>query len=84
MKFFCLHAEFYDFGSQKACVSDYQTNKKPKSQYRQVPGMTAMKIWLVSEKLANELMNGIRNKNSTLTIFLDFTPMSKIRRRHDR
>jgi len=26
MKYFCLYAEFYDYGSQKACVSDYRSN----------------------------------------------------------
>jgi len=61
MTFYCVHAEFYDYGKIQACITSRQTIKKPKNQFRQVYGMTAFKLWLVNENNANQLFEMINN-----------------------
>jgi hypothetical protein len=61
MRFYCLNVNFYERGEFKCCVTESFRKEKPKSQYRQVYGMTAFKIWILSESTARKIIESIRN-----------------------
>jgi len=61
MTFYCVHCEFYDYGKVKACITSKQTNKKPKNHFKQVYGMTAFQLWLISEERANALCDMVKS-----------------------
>lgn len=77
MTYYCVHAEFYNYGAQKAFLSEKQTETKPKNRYRKTHGLQAFKIWLVSKERADELVQGIINKSLDLDdinyLFTDMT-----------
>ena len=56
MTFYCLQIEFYDYGEIKAAITERETNIKPKSQYRDSPGLRAFKLWLVNKEAAYGLL----------------------------
>ena len=59
--FYCVHAEFYGYGKSKAFfdAKNVKAVPMPKNKRRDVYGMTAFKIWFVSEKAASDLVAGI-------------------------
>lgn len=60
---YCILVEFYDSGVVKVGMTAKQMRKIPVSQCKKYPGMTAYKIWLYSFEVANDLYDGIRNKD---------------------
>ena len=90
MKFYCANIEIYDnfdeygnysFSEVKTLVTEKRTDKKPKNQYRQVYGMTAFKLYLISEQRAIELCemarSGIIGVDDLITFYKDFIPLEK-------
>jgi hypothetical protein len=59
--FHCVNAEFYADGKVLACMTSKKTNRKPTNQFRQVPEMSAFKIWLVNADTASRLLESIKN-----------------------
>jgi len=59
MNFFCVNAEFYDYGEIKAFITSRQAKDKPKNQFKQVYRMTAFQLWLSTLERANELLEMI-------------------------
>ena len=58
---YCVNVGFYDNRKFKACITERQAKMKPKDQHRRVYGMTAFKIWMMSEINAIELLNLIND-----------------------
>jgi hypothetical protein len=59
--YYCVHAEFYDYGKAKACVTSKQAKAKPKNQLRRVYGMIAFKLWITSKERASALCEMVKN-----------------------
>jgi hypothetical protein len=82
MTFYCVHAEFYDYGAANARVAEKQTNKKPNNQFRQVYGMSAFKIWFVSRERAAELEEMVNGGevyiDDLISLYEDFLPLEKV------
>ena len=70
--FYCVHAEFYDSGNVKTCMTSRETNRLSNNQYRQVPGMAAFKLRFVSESKAIEMLDLIRKSECGFTKVLQF------------
>jgi len=60
--FYCVQAEFYDYGNQMALLTSRAAVRMPESSRKEVHGLRAFKLWFVSEKVANELVVGVNNK----------------------
>ena len=79
MKFCCVTAEFYDSGKFFACMTSQESKKKPKSHFKQQPGMSAFKIWLVSESTAIQLVELIKTNEAALDdIFYFYSNIKEI------
>lgn len=72
MRFYCVSAEFYDYGKVLACVANKDCKKKPNQQFRRVHGMTAFKIWFAVEFAANQLFARIKSGESDINDVLSF------------
>jgi hypothetical protein len=74
MKFYCLQVEFYADGKVKACVTT--SDKRGHSQHRQVPDMTAFKLWWTQENYAKQLLESVKSgevgEDDILTIYSEF------------
>jgi hypothetical protein len=66
--FYCVNVEFYDnydedgnvlFHEVKACVTE--SGKLGKTHMRQMPGLTAFRLWWVDEARAKELLGMIKS-----------------------
>jgi len=64
MIYYCVNAEFYDYGKVKGFITSKQSNEKPKNQLRQVYGMTAFKLWFESIEEAGALLDKMNDKNA--------------------
>jgi hypothetical protein len=57
--YYCVNAELYDNGKVLVCIT---SNKKiGRNQSRSMFGMSAFKIWFVSEIMANDFANGCKS-----------------------
>ena len=70
--YFCLWAEFYDTGKVKACITSRKADNLPNNQYRQTPGMSALKIWFGSIANAMQLLDSIKKDEYSLDDILQF------------
>ena len=69
---YCVTVDFYDSGKFTACMTSQELKKKPKSHFKQQPGMSTFKIWLVSESTAIQLLESIKTSEVDLDDFFYF------------
>jgi len=73
-RFYCVNIEFYDSGKAMACMTSGY--RRGRSYYRQVPGMSAFKMYWVNEAVAVELvqsiMDGSIELDDVLSVWSDF------------
>ena len=71
--FYCLNAEFYDYGAVKARLTARRTDQKPKNQYRHVHGLSAFRVWFGTEDKAvlalRRLLNGELDLDDVLALY---------------
>ena len=60
--FYCVQVEFYDYGKQMALLTSRSAVRKPENSRKEVHGLSAFKVWFVSEKAARKLVIGVNNK----------------------
>ena len=58
-EFYCVNIEFYDNREVKACLTHRQARKKPRNQYKVIPGIQAFKIWMTSETTASNFVASV-------------------------